>query len=95
MSEVYLARDRHLDRPVALKVLTSALSRDPAFVERFRQEGKAIIISTHNMTEAQKLCNKIAIIDHARIVGMGTVEELQALTSQKDLESIFVQLVTE
>jgi ABC-type Na+ transport system ATPase subunit NatA len=47
------------------------------------------------MTEAQKLCNKIAIIDHARIVGMGTVEELQALTSQKDLESIFVQLVTE
>ncbi|MGB9022728.1 MAG: ABC transporter ATP-binding protein [Candidatus Bathyarchaeia archaeon] len=83
-----------LDEPTAGLDVMSA-RHIHAFVERFRQEGKAIIISTHNMTEAQKLCNKIAIIDHARIVGMGTVEELQALTSQKDLESIFVQLVTE
>jgi len=83
-----------LDEPTAGLDVMSA-RHIHTFVERFRQEGKAIIISTHNMTEAQKLCNKIAIIDHARIVGMGTVKELQALTSQKDLESIFVQLVTD
>jgi ABC-type Na+ transport system ATPase subunit NatA len=47
------------------------------------------------MTEAQKLCDRVAIIDHAGIVAVGTVAELQKKTSQKDLESIFVQLVTE
>jgi beta-lactam-binding protein with PASTA domain/tRNA A-37 threonylcarbamoyl transferase component Bud32 len=47
MSEVYLAHDRHLDRPVALKVLTSALSRDPSFVERFRREAQAAANLSH------------------------------------------------
>jgi len=83
-----------LDEPTAGLDVMSARSIH-AFVERFRREGKAIMISTHNMTEAQKLCNRIGIIDHGRIVGIGTMEELQTLTSQKDLESIFVQLVTE
>jgi len=83
-----------LDEPTAGLDVMSA-RHIHAFVERFRREGKAIVISTHNMTEAQKLCGKIAIIDHARVVGMGTVKELQALTSQKDLENIFVQLVTD
>lgn len=41
MANVYLARDTKLDRPVALKVLTAELSRDPAFVERFRLEAQA------------------------------------------------------
>ncbi|MEP6625174.1 MAG: Stk1 family PASTA domain-containing Ser/Thr kinase [Acidimicrobiia bacterium] len=41
MANVYLAQDRKLDRPVALKVLPAELSRDPAFVERFRLEAQA------------------------------------------------------
>ena len=83
-----------LDEPTAGLDVMSARSIQ-GFVERFRKEGKAIMISTHNMTEAQKLCDRLAIIDHARIVAVGTVAELQKKTSQKDLESIFVQLVTE
>jgi sodium transport system ATP-binding protein len=83
-----------LDEPTAGLDVMSARSIH-GFVERFRKEGKAIMISTHNMTEAQKLCDRIAIIDHARIVAVGTVAELQEKTSQKDLESIFVQLVTD
>lgn len=83
-----------LDEPTAGLDVMSARSIH-SFVERFRKEGKAIMISTHNMTEAQKLCDRIAIIDHARIVAGGTVTELQRRTSQKDLESIFVQLVTD
>jgi sodium transport system ATP-binding protein len=83
-----------LDEPTAGLDVMSARSIQ-GFVERFRKEGKAIMISTHNMTEAQKLCDRVAIIDHARIVAVGTVAELQKRTSQKDLESIFVQLVTE
>lgn len=83
-----------LDEPTAGLDVMSARSIQ-GFVERFRKEGKAIMISTHNMTEAQKLCDRLAIIDHAQIVAVGTVAELQKKTSQKDLESIFVQLVTE
>jgi len=83
-----------LDEPTAGLDVMSARSIQ-AFVERFRKEGKAIMISTHNMTEAQKLCNRVAIIDHARIVAVGTVAERQQKTSQKDIESIFVQLVTD
>jgi serine/threonine-protein kinase len=41
MATVYLARDTKLGRPVALKVLAAELSRDPAFVERFRLEAQA------------------------------------------------------
>jgi serine/threonine-protein kinase len=41
MANVYLAHDRKLDRPVALKVLPAELSRDPSFVERFRLEAQA------------------------------------------------------
>ncbi|HZJ27143.1 MAG TPA: Stk1 family PASTA domain-containing Ser/Thr kinase [Acidimicrobiia bacterium] len=47
MSEVYLAHDRHLDRPVAIKVLSSELSRDPSFVERFRREAQAAANLNH------------------------------------------------
>jgi sodium transport system ATP-binding protein len=83
-----------LDEPTAGLDVMSARSIQ-GFVERFRKEGKAIMISTHNMTEAQKLCDRVAIIDHAKIVAAGTVAELQKRTSQKDLENIFVQLVTE
>src|SRR5271163_4738247 len=41
MAQVYRARDRLLDRPVALKVLFPELSVDRAFVERFRREAQA------------------------------------------------------
>jgi ABC-type multidrug transport system ATPase subunit len=83
-----------LDEPTAgLDVMSSRSIH--ALVERFQKEGRAIMVSTHNMTEAQKLCRRVGIIDHGRIVGIGTVEELETLTHQKDLESVFVQLVTD
>jgi len=47
MAEVYLGRDLLLDRPVALKVLARELSRDEAFVERFRREAQAAANLNH------------------------------------------------
>ena len=47
MAEVYRARDRLLDRPVALKVLFSELSVDRSFVERFRREAQAAANLSH------------------------------------------------
>lgn len=47
MSDVYLARDLLLDRPVAVKVLFPEFAKDPKFVERFRREAKAAANLTH------------------------------------------------
>lgn len=47
MAEVYLGRDLLLDRPVALKVLATELSRDEAFVERFRREAQSAANLSH------------------------------------------------
>jgi eukaryotic-like serine/threonine-protein kinase len=47
MAEVYLARDRSLDRPVAVKVLFPEYATDPSFVERFRREAQAAANLTH------------------------------------------------
>ena len=47
MAEVFLAHDRMLDRPVALKVLFPELSTDPNFVERFRREAQAAANLSH------------------------------------------------
>src|SRR5213078_4530844 len=47
MAEVYLAHDKLLDRPVALKVLFPELSVDPSFVERFRREAQSAANLNH------------------------------------------------
>ncbi len=47
MAEVFLARDRSLDRPVAVKVLFPEFATDPSFVERFRREAQAAANLTH------------------------------------------------
>ncbi len=47
MSDVYLARDQILDRPVAVKVLFPEYAKDPTFVERFRREAQAAAKLNH------------------------------------------------
>lgn len=47
MAQVYLARDRSLDRPVAVKELVPEFAGDPSFVERFRREAQAAANLSH------------------------------------------------
>ena len=50
-----------------------------AVVEAAAQAGAAILYSTHYMEEAERLCNRIVLIDHGNIVAQGTDRELIAL----------------
>lgn len=45
-------------------------------IEAMRKEGRTIIYTTHYMEEAQRLCDRVAIIDHGRILDMDSVENL-------------------
>jgi sodium transport system ATP-binding protein len=63
------------------------------FIRQCRERGKTVIFSTHVMSEAEKLCNRIAIIHHGRILAQGTLSELRAQYGLQDLEDIFVEVV--
>jgi ABC-2 type transport system ATP-binding protein len=45
-------------------------------VRGFKASGRSVLLTTHYMEEAEILCDRIAIMDHGRILEMGTVEEL-------------------
>ena len=62
-------------------------------IHELRDEGKCIIFSTHIMSEAEKLCDRIAIIHQGRILALGTLEEHRQATGQHYLEDIFVHEV--
>jgi len=47
--------------------------------------GTTILYTTHNMTEAEELCHRIAIIDHGRILAAGTLQELIRIVGEKDI----------
>src|ERR1700675_484914 len=47
-------------------------------VREYNQGGKTILLTTHNMEEADALCQRLAIIDHGRVIAIGTPRELKA-----------------
>jgi ABC-2 type transport system ATP-binding protein len=62
----------------------------------FRQlsrRGATVFLSTHLLEVAEKMCDRIGIIDHGRLIALGTVEELRTLSDQPgNLEDLFLQL---
>lgn len=58
------------------------------------REGVSILFSTHILEIAQSICDRVAIMDHGRILGMGTVSELRQLAGMagSNLEDVFLKL---
>lgn len=63
-------------------------------IKQLRGRGKTILFSTHIMREVEKLCDRVAIMAHGKIVCCGTLEELRAMYKQNDLEELFFSLVS-
>ena len=60
------------------------------YIKRLRREhGITVFLTTHYMDEAEKLCDRVAIIDHGKIISMGKPEDL---TRQIDREIVYVRV---
>jgi len=64
-------------------------------VAELRDHGKCIVFSTHIMREAEKLCDRIAIMHRGQILAEGTLEQLRDQHHQQDLEELFFQLISQ
>jgi sodium transport system ATP-binding protein len=62
-------------------------------VAELRDQGKCIVFSTHIMREAERLCDRIAIMHRGHLLAEGTLEELHDQHEERDLEELFFQLI--
>jgi len=80
------------DEPtIGLDIMTARTIVD--FIRECRQRGKTVIFSTHVMSEVEKLCDVIGIIQSGKLLAEGSLAELRVRYRQNDLEEIFVQVV--
>jgi sodium transport system ATP-binding protein len=63
-------------------------------VAELRDHGKCILFSTHIMREAEKLCDRVAIVHRGKILAQGRLEQLREEHQQRDLEELFFQLIS-
>ncbi len=64
-------------------------------VAQLRDQGKCVIFSTHIMREAERLCDRIAIMHRGHILAEGSLAELQAQHGEHDLEELFFRLISD
>ena len=76
------------DEPTnGLDIVTARTVTD--YLLSLKDQGKTIIISTHIMAVAEKLCDRFAVILNGRIAAQGTLEEVLANAGESDLEDAF------
>jgi sodium transport system ATP-binding protein len=64
-------------------------------VAELREQGKCILLSTHIMREAERLCDRLAIIHRGHILAAGPLDELRDRHNERDLEELFFRLISE
>jgi len=58
-----------------------------------KDAGKTIVLSSHNMNEVEKLCDRIGIIHKGRLVATGSIPQLLEEHGGSSLEEVFMKLV--
>mgnify|MGYP001417497263 CR=1 FL=1 len=62
------------------------------FLIDLNKQGTTLIYTSHQLSEAQSLCNKIALIDEGRIIAIDTLEQLLQIHEEIGLEGLFLKL---
>jgi ABC-2 type transport system ATP-binding protein len=81
-----------LDEPtVGLDPKSARLIKD--ILRQLADRGAAVFLSTHILEIAERMCDRIGIIDHGNLIAVGSMEELRALgKGERSLEDIFLSL---
>ena len=80
------------DEPTTgLDVMSSKLIHD--FILKCKKENKAIVFSSHNMYETEKLFDRIIIIHKGKIVASGTIDQLKKDYQKDNLEELFIECI--
>jgi ABC-2 type transport system ATP-binding protein len=62
------------------------------FIKELKKAGKTVILTTHYMEEAQELCDRVGIIDHGKLIALGSPKDLMTKYNCGNLEEVFIQL---
>jgi len=62
------------------------------FIRELEKRGKTVILTTHYMEEAEELCDRVGIIDHGKLIALGSPKQLKDKFKTKDLEEVFIHL---
>ncbi len=62
------------------------------FIKELKKDDKTIILTTHYMEEAEELCDRVGIIDHGKLIALGTPRDLISKSKVKNLEEVFIAL---
>ena len=63
-------------------------------IQELKGKGRTVIFSTHIMTEAERICDEIAIIEQGRLLAEGPLESIRGRAASRSLEDVFVGVVT-
>lgn len=63
------------------------------YIKHINKEGTTILLTTHYIEEAEQLCNRIALINHGKIIHEGTSSELKKKYKKKTLEDVYLSLI--
>ncbi len=81
-----------LDEPTTgLDIIASELILN--FIQKAKSQGKGIIFSTHNLSEVERLCDRIGIIHKGEMKMQGTLSEILEKTETESLSDAFLNLV--
>ena len=64
-------------------------------VEQLTDQGKCVIFSSHIMSEVKRLCDRIAVMHHGKILAEGTINELVDALDEPDIEELFYRLISD
>lgn len=63
------------------------------YIEHLRQLGKAVVVCTHRLDEAERLCDRFGLLHRGELKHEGTLEQLQSATGRAHLGEMFVDLM--
>jgi ABC-2 type transport system ATP-binding protein/sodium transport system ATP-binding protein len=80
-----------LDEPtLGLDVLGSQIVVE--YIDHLREEGKAVILTTHRLEEAERLCTRFGLLHRGQLVSEGTLDELRQRIGCATLTDMFLKL---